>query len=245
VISARPTGRIRVPSLPALRVIRRRLIAGAILLAILIAGYLFWFRDSSFVAVEEVRVTGAESSPGAEAALVHAGQSMSTLHLDQRALQMAVADDPSVLSIEAQTDFPHGLEITVDVREPAAYLTADGGTVVAGDGVVLATGVDRPEGLPTIDVAGPELGARASGPALELAQILGPAPSALGPRVQGTSIDPELGPIVTLEPGVDLRFGDSSQAAIKWDAAAAILADPKLTSATYIDVSAPSRPVVG
>lgn len=245
MISARLIGRIRAPSLPSIRVIRRWLMVLLVLTGVLVAGYLFWFRDSSLVAVEEVRVSGAESNPGAEAALVQAGQSMSTLDLDQRALQLAVADDPSVLSIEAEADFPHGLDVAVDLREPAAYLEADGGTVVAGDGIVLAAGVDRPDGLPTIDVAAPELSARASGSALELAQILGPVPDALGPKVERSDVDPKLGPIVTLEPGIVLRFGDSTQAAIKWDAAAAVLADPKLTSATYIDLSAPARPVVG
>ena len=245
VISVGQIGHLRVPSLPSWRVIRRRLYVVLALGAILIAGYVFWFRDSAFVAVEEVRVSGAESNPGAEASLVEAGRSMSTLDLDQRALQLAVAEDPSVLSIEADADFPHGLEIAVDLREPAAFLEADGGTVVAGDGVVLATGVDRPDGLPSIDVPAPELSARASGSALELAQILGPVPDALGPKVEGSDIDPELGPVVTLEPGIVLRFGDSSQAAIKWDAAAAVLADAELVSATYIDLSAPARPVVG
>ena len=50
-------------SLPSWRVTRRWLIVAVILAAALIAGYMLWFRDSSFVAVEKVNVTGADTSP--------------------------------------------------------------------------------------------------------------------------------------------------------------------------------------
>ena len=39
---------------------------------------------------------------------------LSTLHLDRSALDAAVADDPSVVALKIQTDFPHGL--TIDVQ---------------------------------------------------------------------------------------------------------------------------------
>ncbi len=45
--------------------------------------------------------------------------------------------------------------------------------------------------------------------------------------------------------GIELRFGDPAQAERKWAAAAAVISDPGLRSAVYIDVSVPTRPVVG
>ena len=42
-----------------------------------------------------------------------------------------------------------------------------------------------------------------------------------------------------LRSGIELRFGDASQAATKWKAAAAVLADPSITALDYVDLHAP------
>ena len=59
------------------------------------------------------------------------------------------------------------------------------------------------------------------------------------------SVDDRHGVVAELNGGIELRFGAPGSADQKWQAAATVLADPKLTSATYIDLSVPSRPVVG
>lgn len=236
----------RMPRMPAWQVLRRRLIVLALVAAALAAGFQFWFRDSSFVRVERVEVTGLEGNGGAEAALSSTAAEMSTLDVDEGALRAAVADQPDVASLSATADFPHALTIDVVVRRPAAYADADGGTILAGDGVVLATGVDRPDGIPPIVAEAPgAAGDRANGPALVLALILGAVPREVSAQVESARVDPENGPIVTLSGGLELRFGNTSQADLKWRAASAVLADPGLTSATYIDLSVPSRPVAG
>lgn len=244
-MEARFSRRLALPALPAWPRLKRRVIVVVLVLALLAAGYMLWLRDSALVAVDEVTVTGAESYPAAEAALARAGAEMSTLHVDQDALAAAVSDVPAVVSIETSTDFPHGLTIDVQARRPAGWLAVDGGTILAGDGVVLESGVEHPDGLPVIEVEEPAIGGRAEGEALAAAEVLGPAPDALARQVEAAGFDPEHGPVVTLSPGIDLRFGDSGQAALKWRAAAAVLADPSLSSASYVDLSAPERPVVG
>ncbi len=50
---------------------------------------------------------------------------------------------------------------------------------------------------------------------------------------------------VTLRGGIPVRFGNGSRATEKWAAAAAVLADPKLDSLTYLDVRVPERPAAG
>lgn len=244
-MGARPLFSLSLPAKPAWPALRRWLLLALAAVVALAAAYLLWLRDSSLVAVTDVTVIGAERDPGIEADLAHAAMSMSTLDVDESALRAAVADDPAVVSVSASPDFPHGLSVTVDVREPAGYIAADGGVIVAGDGVVLATETERPEGLPPIEVESPEVDARASGSALALARVLGPAPDALSRRIERGFEDPELGPVVVLTSGIELRFGDPAQAASKWDAAAAVLADPELGSASYLDLSVPSRPVAG
>ncbi len=234
-----------MPSAPRWHVVRRRLIFAAILLALLVAFYMFWFRDSSLVGVSDVEVVGAENDAAVAAALQAAGEEQSTLNLDVDALRAAVADEPSVAGLTAQADFPHGLTIEVDLRAPAGYLDGDGGSIVAGDGTVLQSGVDAPEGLPVIDAEAGGIGDRVEGDALAGAQVLAGLPPVLAPQVESVAIDKELGPIVTLNGGVEIRFGDATRSETKWMAVAAVLAESSFTSANYLDVSVPSRPVAG
>ncbi len=216
-----------------------------IVLGALLAGYMLWFRDSSFVAVERVEVTGADLSPDVERRLSEAAIGLSTLHLDRSTLDAAVADDPSVVALKIDTDFPHGLTLDVESRTPAGWLATDGGALVAADGIVLATDVERPEGVPTIEGDSSSLAGRADGRSLAAARVLGAVPGPLQPEVANARVDDEYGVVVEVTGGIELRFGAPVNAEKKWRAATAVLADPSLTSATYIDLSVPSRPVVG
>jgi hypothetical protein len=237
----------RLPALPSPRRVMRWTIAALFLGLALGAGYLFWLRDSSLVAIEQVNITGAEGRPEVVGALVGAAEDMTTLHVDEAALEAAVAEDPSVLSVSAEADFPNGLTIAVDSREPAAFVE-DGGLVVAGDGVVLEAGVERPEDLAAIEAdgaAGAEPGTRLEGGGLALARIMAGAPEELVPHVTGARIDADRGPVAIVGPGIELRFRDPSRADAKWAAAVAVLADPATESAVYIDLAVPSRPAIG
>jgi cell division protein FtsQ len=245
--SPRGNGRrgLAIPSRPDLHGLGRRATVLVLVLAALAAAYLLVLRDSSLVAVERVTVTGAEREPRVEAALASAATEMTTLHVDEDALRAAVADMPSVLALDTSADFPHGLAIEVDVRRPVAYLDAGGGTILAGDGIVLETNAERPEDLPLIEAEAPPPGVRADGATLALARVLAPAPEALLAETTTARVEDDVGPVVTVGPGIELRFGDPSQAELKWSAAAAVLADPDLESAVYIDLAVPARPVVG
>jgi cell division protein FtsQ len=247
-MGARPIqalSRLSLPSMPPWEVLRRRLIVALIVVVALAVAYVFWFRDSSFVQVREVTIRGAESDASVASALTSAGQGMSTLHLDEDGLRAAVADDPNVASLTAEPDFPHALTIDVVVRQPAGYLADGGGAILAADGTVLSNGGDHPEGLPRIDAEATALGDRAEGPALTVARVLGAAPTEFAGQIESGMVDSEHGPTVTLTGGLELRFGDPGQADRKWQAAAAVLASPDFTSARYIDLSVPSRPVAG
>jgi hypothetical protein len=83
-----------------------------------------------------------------------------------------------------------------------------------------------------------------AGPALQQARVLGAAPAALRPYIAGSYYG-ESGVDVELASGIELRFGDASQADQKWRAAAAVLADPTITALDYVDLHAPSRPAIG
>lgn len=244
--SVRAFARLPISALRPSRTLRRRLIAAGMVAIAFSTAYVFWFRDSSFVAVEEVTVSGIEGAPELEPKLVAAARQQSTLNVDPVALEAAVASDPAVRAISAEPDFPHGLAVTVDLREPVGYLRSEG-AVVAGDGVVLAGANRPPDGLATLDLkdGDPVRGGAVGGEGLALARVLGAAPKPLLAEVNSITIDPELGVVADLGPGIELRFGSKGEADQKWRATAAVLADRKLDRAAYIDLSVPGRPVVG
>ncbi len=234
-------------SLPPWRTVRRRLIVLALVLVALAAAYMFWFRTSSFVEVRTVKITGADQAPEVDSALRAAADGQSTLHLNGDQLRAAVADNPQVSHIAIATDFPHTLLIDVDVREPVGYVKSSG-AIVAADGVVLDHSGHAPDGIPAIDADGAGDGAAGSsvgGDALTVAKVLGAAPKQLAGEINGAAADKDYGVTVDFGPGIELRFGDASGAALKWKALAAVLADPKFKGASYLDLSVPNRPVAG
>jgi Cell division protein FtsQ len=102
---------------------------------------------------------------------------------------------------------------------------------------------EEPE-LPELPLSEPPKGGRLAGPALQQARVLGAAPAALRPYL-ARSYYGESGVDVETTSGIELRFGDASQAARKWRAAAAVLADPSIEALDYVDLHAPARPAFG
>jgi cell division protein FtsQ len=218
--------------------------------AALAGGYFGWLRDSSLVAVTEVRVKGIEGPQREEivAALTRAGESMTTLHLDEGRLDEAASGFPTVAGITADGDFPHGLTIQVRERPPAALARGSDRTVaVAADGTVLP-GVEASgkgsDGLPEINADRVPASGRLDGEALAQALVAGAAPEPLRELIETISYRRD-GVEVVMKGGLPIRFGEGSRAAAKWAAAAAVMADPKLDVLTYLDVRVPARPAVG
>jgi hypothetical protein len=131
--------------------------------------------------------------------------------------------------------------------QPAALIGGDSAEplAVAADGTVLAWfRVPAESTLPRLPLDAPPKGGRLGGPVLEQARVLGAVPPALRPYVASSSYG-ESGVGVELSSGIELLFGTAGQAARKWRAAAAVLADPSITSLDYVDLRAPSRPATG
>jgi cell division septal protein FtsQ len=129
--------------------------------------------------------------------------------------------------------------------EPVAMIGSGSEAVaVAGDGTVL-TWLALPEDskLPQLPLSSAPKGPRVEGPVLEQVRVLAATPSALRPYVAGSQFG-ESGVDVALSSGIELRFGSAGDAARKWRAAAAVLADPSIVSLDYVDLSVPGRPAV-
>jgi len=133
----------------------------------------------------------------------------------------------------------------VSSRPVAVIGSGSEAVAVADDGAVLAWLPAPEEGsVPKLPLAEAPKKGRLGGPVLEQVQVLAATPAPLRPYVAASRYG-ESGVDVELSTGIELRFGDAGQAARKWRAAAAVLADPALTALDYVDVHAPSRPAVG
>jgi hypothetical protein len=128
---------------------------------------------------------------------------------------------------------------------PTAMIGSGSDAVAVGSNGTILNWLPPPEegSLPKLPLDTAPEGGRLQGPVLEQAKVLGAAPNALRPYVEGSYLG-ESGVDVKLVTGVELRFGSASAAARKWRAAAAVLANPAVTALDYVDLHAPSHPAV-
>jgi hypothetical protein len=139
------------------------------------------------------------------------------------------------------------VEPTVTVPTPIAAIGVGSGALgVDATGKVLETLPAPEEGsLPLLPASEPPKSGRLRGPMLEQVRVLAAAPGGLRPYLVSTSYREADGVSVELSSGIEIRFGDASQAPLKWRAAAAVLADPSTEVLDYVDVQAPRRPALG
>jgi cell division protein FtsQ len=240
--SGLPRAALRLP--PRLR---RRLAASAALGLLLMAGYLFWFRDSSLVAIDNVTITGltTEDAPRVREALMAVAHDMTTLHVKRGELEQAVRGFPIVRSLEVQPDFPSTLRIQVVEEQPRAIVVAGAARVaVSADGAVLrGLGGAR---LPTLRVDRPPASGGLTDPTgRRVLAVLAAAPRPIAGRLRRGFEDRRRGIVVKLRRGPEIVFGDATRVDAKWSAALGVLADRSSRGARYVDVRIPGRPAAG
>jgi cell division septal protein FtsQ len=130
--------------------------------------------------------------------------------------------------------------------QPTAVIgSGEEAVAVATDGTLMRWYlVPEATSLPRLPLSEAPENGRLQGPVLEQARVLGAASPELRRYVErsyygGSGVD------VVLDSGIELRFGDATQAARKWRAAAAVLADPEVEALDYVDLHAPARPAIG
>ena len=234
---------------PPSRAARARLLVLGLVVAALGALYLLWFRDSSFVQVQRVTVSGltGTDAPRQRAALIAAATRMTTLHVDEGALRRALGAGATIEALRVSPDFPHGLHIDVVEKAPVAVLVYGHERVAAGAGGILLPAVRPiPRWLPVIDVGAlPVHGRLGQGRASRLVAAAAAAPAPLRPRIERLRELPVKGLVAYIRSGPEVILGPPVELGFKWTAAAAILADPTSRGASYIDVRLPDRPVAG
>jgi cell division protein FtsQ len=223
-----------------------RVLAGLLLAVLgLTLGWL-WFRDSSFAAVERVTVTGSGSSESRQVreALETTGLQMSTLRVDEEALEQAVEPFASVAGVRIRPDFPHDLIVEVIEHEPVATVKTGGSSLPATGGGLLLDGV-RAEDLPSVTSKAPLDGRRVTDArTLAALRVAAAAPLELRTRAERLTFGPG-GLTLELSDGPDLIFGSGGDAKTKWRAAARVLADESSGGATYLDLRVPNLVAAG
>jgi cell division septal protein FtsQ len=218
----------------------------AVLICLSVAGW-FSVRNSTLVAVEQVKVVGLAGhyDKNARDAVVAEARSMTTMNFDSQKVREAASQFVDVAGVEVQTHFPHGATIRLAVRRPVLVARVAGRTVTLSQSGEVMTPARSVAGLPRIDSAGTISDGRVSGGhALEAARLLGAAPDVLLRKV--ATVDwGRLGIVVTLTNGPRLYFGDASSAARKWKDAATVLAAPASRGAAYLDLRVPGRVALG
>ena len=95
---------------------------------ILGAGYMFWLRDSSLVAINNVDVVGVTSGDREQIVteLTQAAEQQTTLHADSAAIERRRGRSRPSPRSASTPNFPHGMRIEVTERPPALIVSAAG-----------------------------------------------------------------------------------------------------------------------
>lgn len=220
-----------------------------ILLAIgLAASYQFWLRDSSLVEIRDLTIRGLdrkdpEGKQITEAVRMAVGE-MTTLHPKPDLLAEELSRFPRVAESAIDPSLPNGATVTLAMRQDGSRMGSGAGEkLIATDGTVLGPAGDRASILPLIESGNPPPEGRLEGRDLAQALVLGGAPEKLRPYVRSSRFGPD-GVEVTLSNGMMLAFGAPVEIDQKWRSAAAVIADPEVAGAVYVDLGVPGRPAI-
>ena len=130
------------------------------------ATWFFWFKDSSLVAIEQIRINGLtelqDESEAAEierATISTVGQ-MTTLNASEADLEEALTGFPRVADTDLRTDFPDSATVVISVREDGSVLgEGSQALLIADDGTILGSAEGLEEELPALGGERPEAGA--------------------------------------------------------------------------------------
>ena len=223
---------------------RRRLVVGAIALAVVFVTLIAVAVWSPLLALKEITIVGANR---VDAAAVHEaidGQLGTPLALvDLNRLTDELAAFPLIRSYTTQSVPPHTLVVTIVERQPVG-LVADGSqfAVVDPAGIVIESVATRTEGLPVIAAGDASIGNPAFASAIEVLLALPPELLAQVDVIAATTKDD-----VTFVLAGDIQsvtWGSVDRSEFKARVLATLLTTQEPTTRVEFDISAPDAPVV-
>ena len=216
----------------------RKLIIGAVIVAVL-AGFATWLVGfSSVFGVHTVVVTGERRLTEQQVlAAAKVGSGTPLLQLDTAAIRSRVEALPDIASATVTTSFPSTVRISVTERVPVGVVKRGGQyALVDRTGDQFRTTKARPEHLPLL-VVPQGTDARTTGGAV--ATVAAALPTRLLARIESVqALDPRAITLV-LHDGRVVQWGDADRSGLKAKVLLALVSRPS----TQIDVSDPEQPV--
>ncbi len=212
---------------------------------------ILWTISGPVLGISDVTVKGYTGDYRAEvqqsAELVAGTGSM--VRLPSGDMRTALTRFPGVLDTDIERDWPWSITVRVTMGAPIAILSVKGGGryLISPSGQVMGKAGTR-AGLPVITVASyPQSGVLTANGQRAALRFIGWLPPDIAGRLRdlhavGGGLEAKL------NNGLQLRLGAATKLAEKAQALVAVLsqADPKaLDAAAYLDLSNPSRPMLG
>jgi len=212
---------------------------------------ILWTISGPVFGISDVTVKGYTGDYRAEvqqsAELVAGTGSM--VRLPSGDMRTALTRFPGVLDTDIERDWPWSITVRVTMGAPIAILSVKGGRryLISPSGQVMGKAGNR-AGLPVITVAlYPQSGVLTANGQRAALRFIGWLPPDIAGRLRdlhavGGGLEAKL------NNGLELRLGAATKLAEKAQALVAVLsqADPKaLDAAAYLDLSNPSRPMLG
>jgi cell division protein FtsQ len=209
---------MRAPERDVARPHRGWALAG--LVAIIVAGAAVAATYTPLFAARDIELRGDGDLPRAQILrIARVAEGTNVFHLDVRAVERRLEDDPRIVDATVSTGLPDRVEIAVVLRRPVAVVGWPG-DLVGADGVVIGPTTDEPD-LPSL-VTGP--GESAEGGALvtgaRAAAALGPS---LRRAVDAIVVTDDGEVAVRLAVGFTARFGPPVDLEAKAESLAALL----------------------
>jgi cell division septal protein FtsQ len=238
-----------MPELSRFRSNKLRILTGLVVVLVVAGLGWLWYRDSSFVKIRHVTVTGLSGPdiPQIRRALEQSALTMTTLNVQVGKLDAAVSEYSAVHSLSVTTRGHHAVLIRVDEQVPVASVNSGGELVVVdGSGQLMPQSTVAHGVLPTLSLASAPTGNQiTTAGTLASLRVLQAAPYEWLAHIQTATTSTAHGVIVHLRRGPEVYFGPANQLAAKWTALSAVLRNSGSAGAQYIDVSDPQRPAAG
>ncbi len=222
------------------RLLLRKIGIGVVVVALLV-GLAWLVLGSPVLALrsEEIAIDGVGTTVTSEEVLAVVGPSVGVplARVDADGLREELEAITTVRHADVARDWPHGLRIVIDAREPVAVVAADGAyALLDRDGVRIGTADAAPEGMPLVTVP---LDSEATAPTLDaVLTVLGQLPEEQRSQVATAGAPNPRSITLVLHDGAEVRWGSAEESELK----SAVLDVLRAQPARVYDLTIPRSP---
>jgi cell division protein FtsQ len=225
---------------------RRRLLALALLVPIVLATAAWAITYTPLFDAKHVRVNGAVSLRANDVrALAQVDTSTNVFHLEPDTVTARLLSDPWIASATVAKDLPDTVVMTVVERRPVGVIDTSGEeSVLASDGTILPASAATGQTLTGLPAVRAGLGSPDDAQRAAAAALLSALDPVVEQRVKDLSVGQDLSETLTMRDGVTVDAGTPGDESAKATALRAVLrwASSGGHTLATVDVSAPEAP---